>query len=184
VSNQVSKSIISSGLDFLEYLLIAVSLFILVYLFVGQLLEVTGDSMYPTFKDKEQIIAEKLSISLNTVKRGEIIIFKSPKEPDRLLIKRAIALPGETITINNGKVFINGNELDEPYLNNSVGTFGGKTMEENVEYKIADDAYVFLGDNREKSTDSRDYGAVKHGMLVGRGIIVYFPLSSLRMIKN
>ena len=73
--------------------------------------------MYPTFKDKEQIIAEKLSISLNTVKRGEIIIFKSPKEPDRLLIKRAIALPGETITINNGKVFINGNELDEPYLN-------------------------------------------------------------------
>ena len=184
MGKSVFKEIGSALIDFSEFLLIGVSVFIIVYLFVGQLLEVSGDSMYPTFKDKEQIIAEKVSINMNELSRGEIIIFKSPKEPEKLLIKRVIALPGETIMINEGSVYINGEILNEEYLVPTVQTEGGMVIREGVEYKIDQDAYVLMGDNRKQSTDSREYGAVDTELIVGRGIIVYYPFSEFRLVSD
>ena len=140
--------------------------------------------MFPTFKDKEQIIAEKASLEFKPIERGEIIIFKSPREPSRLLIKRVVGLPGENIMIKDGKVLINGEILSEDYLINAVKTEDGNSLREGVEYKIVDDSYVLLGDNRAKSNDSRDYGAVKRELLVGRGLFVYYPLSSMRLIRS
>lgn len=169
-------------LDFIELLLISTTVFIVVYLFVGQLMEVTGDSMYPTFKDKEQLVAEKVSIKYREIERGEILIFRHPSE-SKYLIKRVIGLPGETITLKNGKVYINGEIVTEEYLGKDVVTQGGKIIEENIEYQISYNAYVLMGDNRSKSTDSRDWGPVTKELILGRGILVYYPLQNLRIIR-
>lgn len=181
---KLAKKFFTYLLDFAEIVLIAVTLFIIVYLFVAQLLEVTGNSMYPTFKDKEQIIAEKVSVKLKELERGEIIIVKSPKDTSRLLIKRVIGLPGERIMVKGGKVFINGGELYEPYLPESTKTYEGSLVKEGLEYQIANESYFVLGDNREQSSDSREYGTFPNELVVGRGVIVYYPLKSLRFITQ
>jgi signal peptidase I len=169
-------------LDFFEITIICTLVFIIMYFFVGQLLEVTGDSMYPTFHDKEQIIAEKISVKVKDLKRGEILIFEHPQEKGRLLIKRLIGLPGETIKIKNGKVYINGSELSESYLASNVTTEGQNYLKEGLDYTVPDDSYVMMGDNRLKSTDSREWGFVSKELIVGRGVIVYYPFNRIRLV--
>ena len=181
---KLAKKFFAYLLDFAEIVLIAVTVFVIVYLFVAQLLEVTGNSMYPTFKDKEQIIAEKVSVKLKELERGEIIIVKSPKDNSRLLIKRVIGLPGERIMVNGGKVFINGGELYEPYLAEGASTYEGALVKEGLEYQIALGSYFLLGDNREQSSDSREYGTFPNELIVGRGVVVYYPLENFRFITQ
>ncbi|MFH1648659.1 MAG: signal peptidase I [Patescibacteria group bacterium] len=171
-------------LDFFEILFIVVAVFVVVYVFVGQLLEVTGDSMLPNFEDKEQIIAEKISVKFKDLERGEIVIFRHPEQRDKLLIKRVIGLPGESFKLDEGYVYINGEKLGEDYIKEKAVTGSGSVIKENVEYEIANDSYIFLGDNREKSTDSRDWGAVSKDLIVGRGILVYYPVEKIRLINN
>ena len=171
-------------LDFFEITFICTGVFLLIYFFVGQLLEVTGDSMYPNFHDKEQIVAEKLSIKFKELKRGEIVIFEHPMEKDRLLIKRVIGLPGETIKIENGYVFINNKQLEEKYLPEGTTTEGQNFLKEDIEHQIPNNSYVMMGDNRIKSTDSREWGYVSKDLVVGRGIFVYYPLNRIRLIEN
>lgn len=171
-------------LDFIEIVLICASVFFVVYLFIGQLLEVTGDSMYPNFHDKEQMLAEKLSTKFIELKRDEIIIFKHPLEKGRLLIKRIIGLPGETIRISNGLVYINDRVLDEPYLAPDTKTQQEQAFQEGLEYKIPGNSYVVMGDNRQKSTDSREWGVLSKDLIVGRAVLVYYPINSIRLIEN
>ncbi len=180
-----SRTTISSVInEYLQIILIFLMVFTIVYLFIGQLFEVTGDSMFPTFKDKEQIIAEKISVNFTHLKRGDIIIFKNPYEGNKLLIKRVIALPEETFQIKETHVLINNNQLSEPYLNEDVATFGKASLKEEVEYKVPSGSYIVLGDNREQSTDSREWGYVKSENIVGKVALVYYPLKNLRIIQN
>jgi len=158
--------------------------FTIVYMFIGQLYEVTGDSMLPTFKDKEQVIAEKISVNFTQLERGDIIIFKNPYEGNKLLIKRIIALPEESFQIKEARVLINNSLLPEPYLAENIVTFGKTFIKEEVGYKVPSDSYIVLGDNREQSTDSREWGYVKSENIVGKVAIVYYPLKNLRIIQN
>lgn len=139
--------------------------------------------MYPNFHDGEQLIAEKLSTKLGSLGRGDIVIFKSPVE-DRLLIKRVIGLPDEEFLIQNGSVYINNELLDEKYLSDGVLTEGLKAGESKSEYNISPDSYFVMGDNREKSTDSRDWGPIKRESIVGKAILIYYPLGNMRLIQK
>lgn len=179
-SKELSKILV----DFFEIVFIASGVFIFVYFFVAQLLKITGDSMLPTFKDGEQIIAEKISIKFSPLKRGDIVIFKHPQNENRLLIKRVIGLPNEEIRISQGAVYINGNLLSETYVQPNNKTTEERDIKENTNYKIPQDGYVVLGDNREFSSDSREFGAVKESLIVGRAFAVYYPLSNFRLIKS
>ena len=170
-------------LDFLEILMIATFVFVLVYLFVGKMLEVDGGSMEPNYHNGEQIIAEKISIQFKDLKRGEIVIFRHPDRPQTMLIKRLVGLPGETIKVFDGHIYINDELLEEPYIPVGTKTPAGEALKENVTYKISDGSYVFLGDNREESTDSRRWGAVPKDLIVGRGILVYYPFSAFRIMR-
>ena len=170
--------------DLLEVFIISTVVFIIVYLYVGQLLEVTGESMDPTFVDKEQIIAEKISIKFKELERGEIVIFKHPEYNNKLIIKRIVGLPGEEVTITRGDVYINGQLLDESYLGNSVKTKPSSEISEGEKYIIPENEYVLLGDNRENSNDSRDWGTLSKDLITGRAFLVYYPLSDLRLVKN
>jgi signal peptidase I len=116
--------------------------------------------MLPTFQDGEQIIAEKVSVRFEPLKRSDIAIFKHPANPDKLVIKRVVGLPGDSFELISGKVFIDGQNLSETYLTVNMITQGGKFIKENTEYKIPSDSYIFLGDNRLNSR-SRDWGLKK-----------------------
>lgn len=139
--------------------------------------------MLPSFVDKEQIIAEKLSVNLSNVERGDVIIFKNPYENNRLLIKRVIGLPEEKFQILDGFVYINGERIKEDYLAPDTATKGKRLLEEGPEYKIPEDSYVVLGDNRNESNDSREWGYIKTENIVGRTVLVYYPLKNFRFIK-
>jgi signal peptidase I len=177
-------SIFKIVLDFFEILLIGLSVFFVVYLFIGQLLEVTGDSMYPNFHDKDQVLAEKLSTKFVDVKRGEVIILKHPLEKGRLLIKRVIGLPGEAIRLSNGKVYINDTLLDEPYLAPNTETWQEQALQEGIEYKIPGDSYVVMGDNRTKSTDSREWKFLPKDLIIGRAVLVYYPIHRIKFVER
>jgi signal peptidase I len=168
--------------DIFELTIISLTIFLVIYLFVGQLLEVTGDSMNPTFYDKEQVLAEKVSKKFKPFERGDIVIFRHPEKNERLLIKRVIAMPFENFKISEGKIFINGELLDEPYLPEDIVTSGGSYFNEGTEYNIPIYTYVLMGDNREKSSDSRVFGPVRDQLIIGRAAAVYYPLRNFRIL--
>jgi len=179
-----NRNFLTIFFDILEITIISATIFLLVYLFVGQLLEVTGDSMDPTLLDKEQVLAEKLSIRFNPIDRGDIVIFKHPEQNDRLLIKRVIGLPFDIVKISTGRVYINGHMLDEYYLDSGALTYANKSMLEGVEYAVPESSYILIGDNRDKSSDSRSFGPIRRELIVGKAAFVYYPFSSFRMIEH
>ena len=181
--HKLNKTISKLLLDFIEILFISASIVILTFFFLAQPLIVTGDSMLPTFKDKEQIIVEKLSIKYEDLQRGEIVVVKHPDNPKIFVIKRVVGLPGESFTISNGKVYINGNELDETYLTADATTSGNSYIGDADIFELAKDSYVLLGDNRSNSSDSRLWGPVAKDSIVGRTFMVYYPLKGIRLVQ-
>lgn len=168
--------------EFFEITFIMAGVVLLSYIFVGLLLEVSGDSMFPTFHDKEQLVAEKLTLEYKEPQRGEVVIFEHPTQAGALIIKRIVGMPGETISLENGQVYINGNLLNEPYLAAGTKTEGNLVIKENLEFNIPSNHYVVLGDNRAKSLDSRYWGTVDRYKIKARGLFVYFPLKNFRFL--
>ncbi|MBW6441990.1 signal peptidase I [Patescibacteria group bacterium] len=179
--NKSTRDVIES---YFQVIIIFILVFIITYFFVGQLYEVTGDSMTPSYQNGEQLIAEKISIKLSNLQRGDVIIFRSPLDKNRLLVKRLIGFPGDKLQIMDGSVYINGEMLNEKYLSETTITEGKRILEENFEYKIPADSYVVMGDNREQSTDSREWGYIKTEYMIGRAILVYYPLKNLRFVES
>lgn len=147
--------------------------------FIIQPFVVDGPSMEPTFNDKEAILVDKISWKLRTPERGEIVIFKAPPQPNEDYIKRIIGLPGEEITIENSKILINGHELSETYLPTN-----GLSTDEYYQKTLGPNEYFVIGDNRQHSSDSRDWGAVPKKNLVGRALVIVFPINKFGMIRN
>lgn len=176
------KKLINIFQNILEAIIVGFVMFLITYVSFGQLLEVSGNSMFPNFKDRELILAEKLSIKLKPLKHGEVVIFKQAQNPDRLLIKRVIGLPGEKLRISGGSVFINDRVFPEPYLKPGTITTGKGVIQEETDYVVLQGTVVVMGDNRDSSTDSRDWGALKTSEIVGRGILVYYPIKDFRII--
>lgn len=143
--------------------------------------EVRGLSMYPFLHDGDRLITEKISYRFNEPKRGEVIVFHFPLDRTQEYIKRVIALPGESMELKNSKITIynetnpNGLVLDEEYLDPSVVTNARAFMKEGERIEVPIDKYVTFGDNRENSSDSRQWGFVEKRDLVGRAVIIYWP---------
>jgi signal peptidase I len=169
---------------YFQVIFIFLIVFVILYFFLGQLYEVIGDSMYPNFYDKEQLIAEKLSAQFGNLERGDVVIFERPGNENKLLIKRIIGMPDEKILIQDGYVYINGEYLQEPYVQEDTLTEGMRIIESGFEYTIPTDSYMVMGDNREKSTDSREWGFVKSENIIGRAILVYYPLKNIRFVNG
>lgn len=171
-------------LDIFEILFIGTGIFLIVSVFAGQLLKVTGDSMLPTFKNGEQLIAEKISINMRDLERGEVVIFMHPEEKDKLLIKRVVGLPGESIKIQANEIYINNQKLNEGYLKEDAKVTTRTFLKEGVEYTIPENSYILLGDNRENSADSREWGPIKKEKIVGRAFLVYYPIKNARIVSQ
>ena len=157
--------------EVLETILPAVLIAFLINFFLAQATQVHGQSMEPTLHSEQRLVVEKVSYHFHGPRRGDIIVLKSPQSPE-LLIKRVIGLAGETVEIRQGRVYINGQELDEPYLAKSTGGNWGPI--------IVSPLHIFvLGDNRGFSNDSRAFGMVPIESIVGRAWVSYWPLDKV-----
>lgn len=178
------KSIISFFFDFLETIVVALSVFVVIYLFIIQPHEVKGSSMEPNFHNNEYIITDKISYRFSNPERGQVIIFKAPVNPDVDYIKRIIGLPGDKVKVIKGKVYVNDKMLDEFYLASETPIFPGGFMQESVEIVVPEGHFFVMGDNRPHSSDSREFGPIAKKLIIGRAIFRYWPISELGAVAK
>lgn len=170
-------------LDLIETVVIALAIFVIAYLFLFQPHQVRGNSMYPNFHDGDYLLTDKISYRLSPPKRGDVIVFVAPKNEEYDYIKRIIGLPGETVSLTeDNRVKINNEILEEPYLPADYKTFGGNFLESGKTIKIPPDEYFVLGDNRNHSSDSRDWGFVPRKNIIGKAWLRYWPLNQIGLI--
>lgn len=181
---EIVKKIFAFFLDIIETIVVAASLFVIVYLFFLQPHQVIGNSMIPNFHDQEFILTDKISYRFRKPMRGEIVVFKSPEDKDKDFIKRIIGLPQDTVSISTGKVFINGNVLSEEYLDPDLRTPAGKFLQEFNAFVVPVDSYMVFGDNRLNSSDSRAWGPVSIKNIVGKALFVYWPPQRFRLVEE
>lgn len=152
----------------------------LIRYFLIQPFIVDGGSMMPSYVDQEYLLAEKLSYTISSPKRGDVIIFKYPNNPTINYIKRVIGLPGETVEISNNQIRIintshpSGVVLDESYISKSIKTLTGS--DKKIVATVPNDSYFVMGDNREHSSDSREWGNLPRANIVGRSWLTVKPL--------
>jgi signal peptidase I len=170
--------------EFVEAFVISASVFVVVYLFLMQPHQVKGSSMYPTFKDKEYLLTDKVTYKKSDPKYGDVIVFKAPTNENFDFIKRVIALPGQTVMVKQGHVYIDGEQLQETYLSSEVMTSAGQFLLEGESYVVQPGEIMAFGDNRDHSSDSRDWGPVPEQNIVGRVFFRYWPPSEVGVITN
>ncbi len=171
--------------DTVQSLLIAASFFLIIYIFIARPFQVSGDSMYPNFQNNEYVLTNIISLKFNGPQRGDVVVFKAPPEPDKDFIKRVIGLPGDTVMIKDGDVYINNQLLDESsFLKSDVKTFGGDFLADGQTITVPVDEYFVMGDNRPYSSDSRSWGFVPKDNLIGYSFFAYWPPSEAGLIKN
>lgn len=181
---EFAKKIGNFFLDTIETVVIALAIFVVIYLFLVQPHQVKGSSMYPTFYDGEYILTDKISYRFNPPHRGDVVIFKAPKNHELDYIKRVIGLPGEIVMVKNGKVYLNNQLLPESYLSSDVVTDAGTFLHEGVNFTIPSGEYIVMGDNRPHSSDSREWGTVKTEEFIGRAWLRYWPITRMTFIPS
>jgi signal peptidase I len=190
---EIARKIYYFLLDTVQTFLIAAAIFLFIYVTLFRPFEVNGESMYPNFYNNEYVLTNLIGfenfglyhVTSGKVSLGDVIVFNAPPEPDKDYIKRVIGVPGDTIMLKNGSVYLNGNLLDESkYLSSDVKTYGESFLSENQTIKVPNNQYFVLGDNRMASSDSREWGFVKKSEIVGKSSFVYWPLNRVRSIKN
>jgi len=159
----------------LETILMAVVLFLLLNAVTSRV-RVYNVSMQPTLHEGNLLVVNKLAYKLGEPKRGDIIIFHYQGTLTEDYIKRVIGLPGDTIDIGGGVVRVNGQAITEPYIAELPGYTGT--------WKVPEGELFVLGDNRNRSSDSHDWGFVKQEWVVGKAILVYWPLDDIRVLTN
>ncbi len=162
--------------EVLETILPAILIALLINLFVGQATRVEGQSMEPNLHSDQRLVVEKVSYRFHGPERFDVVVLKVPSQGEELLIKRVIGLPGETVEIKNGRVYINGEELEEPFITSETrpGRYSRVTVPP---------LHVFvLGDNRDHSNDSRSFGPVPIGNIVGRAWLSYWPPEEIGLV--
>jgi len=158
-----------------ETVLIAGILFLAVNLVTARI-RVEGSSMEPSLHDGEFVVINRLAYRWANPDRGEIIVFNFPLDPERRFIKRIIGLPGDTVSVHQGIVFVNNIPLEEPYIY--------APPEYDGEWIVEEGHYFVLGDNRNNSSDSQNWGSLGAEEIIGKAVIVYWPINDLGIIPH
>ena len=181
--NSEDRSIVREMLGWLVYILIIIGLTYLIITFVGQRTRVSGSSMETTLSDGDNLIVDKISYRFRDPKRYDIIVFPYQYEENVYYIKRIIGLPGETVQVKDGYVYINGEKLESDIYGKEVMQSAGIAAEPIT---LGDDEYFVLGDNRNNSSDSRDpsVGILKRKDLLGRAWVRIYPFDKVGVIRH
>lgn len=156
------------------------SAFVIAFLitqFVFSATVVDGNSMQDTLQHHDRLFIRKLGVSVDTLKRGDIIVFHAPDDNGKDYIKRVVAFPNEYVQIENGMVYINGKRLEEPYINTQY-----THITDEKEWYVGENELFVLGDNRIEgmSKDSRYFGPIKGDSIVGKAFFRFFPLTNMK----
>jgi len=164
------------------FLVLAVVIVLPIRLFVAQPFVVEGESMYPTFDSGDYLIVDELTYRFEEPKRGDVVVFRYPQNPDVFYIKRVIGLPGETVSIDEGMVTIQKSDgttitLEEPYVVAEDATYTKSTT-------VGPGEYFVMGDNRPRSSDSRVWGLLPEDEIMGRAFLQLLPASDIDLFPG
>ncbi len=168
----------------MQPIVMAFAVFMMIYLFLFQPHKVDGSSMYPNFHDEEYILTDKVSYRKGSPQRGDVVIFHAPPPANSDYIKRIIGLPGEIVMVKSGYVFINGRKLPEMYLPTAYLTLEKSFLRDGVPYQIPAGYYMMFGDNRNYSSDSREFGPISKNSIVGKAWVRYWPVSRIGLVPH
>lgn len=179
------KVIIDFVMDILETVVFIGSMFIVIYLFILTPNQVKGASMEPNFHTGDYILTSRITYKFRKIERGDVVVLKSPTNPDMEYIKRVIGLPGDTIIINkNGDVLINNKLLIENYISAKTNLEYNNCIKADTPYLVPVNEVFVMGDNRPVSSDSRIFCSIPIQSLIGQVFYRYFPANKVGRITN
>jgi signal peptidase I len=186
LDRQSRRGLWTEGLRLFRDVFLIILVFVLVGVFFIQPVVVEGTSMVPELHDGERLLVNKLvyykiqSISWGHIQRGDIVVFWYPNDPDKSYVKRVIGLPGETVEIRNGHVYIDGTELQEPYLDIEHN----QMLHDNSVTTVKEHYFFVMGDNRDNSSDSRYWGLVPEKYVYGKAFFRYWKPENMGFIVH
>jgi signal peptidase I len=155
---------------------VVVSAFIIFFLY--QPVVVEGTSMLPVLEDQDRLIINKLAYRVGEIQRGDVVVFRYPRDHEKSYIKRVIALPGDELRIDHGEVYVNGTRIKEPYV--------PKQFEDDRSQPamtVPANEYFVMGDHRSVSSDSRAFGPVDRELIYGKATFVYWPMDQAGVVR-
>jgi signal peptidase I len=168
----------SSAVLWFRDLLISALASVFIITFLYQPVRVEGTSMLPRLEDSDRLFINKFVYHFSAIERGDVVVFRSPEDMERSFIKRVIALPGDHLRIDHGRIFVNGKLLHEPYVpieyrdNNSM-----------AEITVPEDCYFMMGDHRNISYDSRAFGSIQRSLIYGKAVFVIWPKRDVGAVR-
>ena len=149
----------------------------LIVTFLYQPVRVEGTSMQPELRDQDRLFIDKFFFRFEKIDRGDIVVFHYPRDPEKSYIKRVIGLPGDTVSIDHGRVWIDGRPIDEPYVPRRY-----RDTRSMADLVVPPDQYFVMGDHRSISSDSRDFGPVERDLIYGKATLIYWPESNIGLV--
>ena len=162
------KQLLMPFLEVFEILAIVLVSIYIVYGFIAQPFLVQGASMEPNFSTGDYLLVDEVTYRFREPVRGEVVVFKNPNNPSEFYVKRVIGLPGESVLVNEDDVLIDGELIDEAYLQ-------GDFSSGDYAFVLSEDEYFVMGDNRQQSFDSRSWGPLEEGLIVGVVRLRFWP---------
>lgn len=162
----------------LRDLLVSVAASFMIITFVYQPVRVEGTSMLPELRDQDRLFINKFAYHFESISRGDVVVFHYPRDPSKSYIKRVIALPGDTLRIDEGRVYVNGKRIAEPYV--PLRFRDDRSM---AKVMIPPNDYFVMGDHRSISSDSRDFGPVPRSLIYGKAAFIYWPADNMGVVK-
>lgn len=178
----IQKTTSQSIWELVRFALVALLFVIPIRIFIAQPFIVSGSSMVPTFENGQYLIVDEISYRLSDPKRNDVVVFRYPNDTKKFFIKRIIGLPNETVDIKGNTVTIfneehgDGFKLDQPFVKN--------TSDNNLNFKLKNDEYFVMGDNRSASSDSRYWGALPRKLLIGRAFLRLWPVNKMNIFPG
>lgn len=170
-----ARRLLKAFVSLLQTVAFAAVLFVVVNLITARI-RVEGDSMEPSLLNGQFVVVNRLAYVFEPPERGDIVVFRFPLNQDRRFIKRVIGLPGDIVQVHEGHVYVNGELINEPYL--------AAEPAYNDEWRIGLDEVFVLGDNRNNSSDSQNWGALALEAIIGKAVLVYWPLDNMGWIPH
>jgi len=159
-------------------LLVAVAVSAFIILFLYQPVRVEGTSMLPRLEDQDRLFIDKIAYRVGTIPHGDVVVFEYPRDHSKSYIKRVIAVPGDRMRIDHGRVYVNDVFLPEPYV---PARFEDDRSE--AERVLPPNEYWCMGDHRSISSDSRDFGPVNRSLIYGKAVFVYWPMEQVGVVR-
>jgi signal peptidase I len=194
--DKIKNPFVQFIVDVIVNSVIIIIIFYIIQQFLAAPFQVIGNSMIDTLHDHEYIVVSKIEYLMHLPERGDIVVFKPPNNGKDYYVKRIVGIPGDTVALTKGKVFVNGKDISEPYLNDEMSTCIVARMSscpnDNKAYVVPDGKYFVLGDNRAGSSDSRSWRDSDNGEapfvgrddIAGKARFVLLPITSIRAVPQ